>query len=140
VDADKYRETLRISAQAGMGGALALLLASLGLYGVVSLAVRQRTREIGIRIALGANPARVARMFLGSGLRIGIVALLLGLPLSVAALRLALAQGLVLGSEVNVWVIGFGVAVTLLTVALAATWIPARRAACVDPAITLRVE
>jgi predicted permease len=140
VDAEEYRETLRIAALAGAGGAVALLLASLGLYGVVSLAVRQRTREIGIRIALGANPARVARMFLGSGLRIGVVALLLGLPLSVAALRLALAQGLVIGTEVNVWVIGFGVAVTLLTVALAATWIPARRAAYVDPTTTLRVD
>jgi hypothetical protein len=140
LDAEQHREGLRLSALAGTGGALALLLASLGLYGVVSLAVRQRTREIGIRIALGANPARVARMFLGSGLRISVIALLIGLPLSVAALRLALAQGLVIGSGVNVWVIGFGVAATLLTVALAATWIPARRAAGVDPATTLRVE
>jgi predicted permease len=140
VDAEQYRERLRISALAGTGGALALLLASLGLYGVVSLAVQQRTREIGIRIAVGANPTRVARMFLGSGVRISIIALLLGLPLSIAGLRLTLAQGLVIGAEVNVWVIGLGIAVILVAVSAAATWVPARRAARVDPATSLRVE
>lgn len=140
LDEEQYRERLRMSALAGTGGALALLLTVLGLYGVVSLAVQQRTREIGIRIAVGANPARVTRMFLGSGMRISIIALLLGLPLSIAGLRLVLAQGLVVGSEVNVWAIGSGIAILLLTVTLAATWVPARRASHVDPATTLRVD
>jgi hypothetical protein len=140
VDEEAYRETLRITAAAGAGGALALLLASLGLYGVVSLAVRQRTREIGIRIAVGAQPMLVARMFLASGVRASLVALALGLPLSIAALKIGLSQGLVIAPNVNPYVIGVVIAPVLLAVAAAATWIPARRAARVDPARTLRVE
>jgi predicted permease len=140
VDAQEYLVTLRMSALAGAGGALALLLASLGLYGVVSLAVQQRTREIGIRIAVGAHPQRVARMFLASGVRVGAFALLVGLPLSIAALKVALSQGIVIAPEVNVWAIGIGIAVILMAVASAATWLPARRAALVDPATTLRAE
>jgi predicted permease len=140
IDAQENSEALRMSAVAGAGGAVALLLASLGLYGVVALAVQQRTREIGIRMAVGAAPARLVRMFVGSGLRIGVIALLIGLPLSVAGLRLLLAQGFLIGPEVNVWLIGFGIAAILLGVATAATWVPARRAARVDPATTLRVD
>ena len=140
VDAKAYRDTLRGAMLAGAGGALALLLASLGLYGVVSLAVQQRTREIGIRIAVGAQPTRVARMFLASGVRVGVIALLVGLPLSVVGLKLALARGIVIAPGVNPYLIGAGIAVLLLAVASAATWVPARRAARVDPASTLRVE
>jgi putative ABC transport system permease protein len=139
-DERHYRENLRVAALAGAGGALALLLASLGLYGVVSLAVRQRTREIGIRIALGAYPMRVARMFLASGVRASVVALAIGLPLSVAALKLGLAQGIVIAPRVNPYLIGVVIALVLLAVASAATCMPARRAALVDPARTLRVE
>jgi predicted permease len=140
VDAAKYRETLRMTLLAGAAGCLALLVASLGLYGVVSLAVQQRKREIGIRIAVGAIPARVAGMFLASGVRVSLAALLLGLPLSVAGLRVGISQGLIIAPDVNTYVIGGVIAVVLLTVALAATWVPARRAARVDPATTLRVE
>jgi predicted permease len=140
IEADDNREALRMASVAGVAGALALLLASLGLYGVVALAVQQRTREIGVRIAVGASPARLVRMFVGSGLRIGVVALLLGLPLSIVGMRLLLAQGFVVGPDVNVWSIGFGIACILLGVVTAATWIPARRATRVDPATTLRVD
>ncbi|MGQ0645965.1 MAG: ABC transporter permease [Gemmatimonadaceae bacterium] len=139
-DANVYRETLRVALFAGAGGALALLLASLGLYGVVTLAVQQRTREIGIRIAVGAHPARVARMFLASGMRVSVIALFLGLPLSIVGLRVALSRGLVVAPGVNAYLIGVGIAVMLLALASAATWVPARRAAQVDPATTLRVE
>jgi putative ABC transport system permease protein len=135
-----YRETLKASAIAGAGGALALLLASLGLYGVVSLAVQQRTREIGVRIAVGARPGQVARMFLASGVKTGTVALALGLPLSMAALRVGMSQGLVIAPGVNVWAIGAVIAMILLAVAAAATWVPAQRAARVDPSTTLRVD
>jgi hypothetical protein len=140
MDERAYRATLQELAFAGAGGALALLLASLGLYGVISLAVRQRLREIGIRIAVGAHPMRVARMFLASGVRVSLVALALGLPLSLAALKVGMSQGLVIAPGTNPFVIGVVIAVVLVAVASAATWLPARRAACVDPARTLRVE
>jgi predicted permease len=140
IDERDYRETLRVATLVGAGGALALLLASLGLYGIVSLAVRQRTREIGIRIAVGAHPMRVARMFLASGVRVSLVALALGLPLSIAALKIGLSQGLVIAPEVNPYMIGVVIAPLLVAVASAATWVPARRAALVDPARTLRAE
>jgi len=140
VDARAYRSTLQVAGLAGAGGALALLLASLGLYGVISLAVRQRTREIGVRIAIGARPMEVARMFLASGVRASLVALALGLPLSIAALKIGMSQGIVIAPKVNPYLIGVVIAPVLLAVASAATWVPARRAALVDPARTLRVE
>ena len=140
VDEEEYKITLRVAALAGAGGAAALLLASLGLYGVVSLAVRQRTREIGIRIAVGATPVSVARSFLYSGVRTSLVALTLGLPLSIAALKLGLTQGLVIAPKVSPWLIGMVIAPLLVAVAAAATWMPARRAALVDPAKTLRTD
>jgi putative ABC transport system permease protein len=141
-DRQVYEDTLRMAALAGAGGVLALLLASLGLYGVVSLAVRQRTREIGIRIAVGAEPAAVAvaGMFLKSGVRTSVIALAIGLPLSVAALKIGMAQGTVIAPDANPYVIGAVIATLLIGVASAASWGPARRAAKVDPARTLRVE
>ena len=139
-DERRYVDMLRMSAMTGAGGALALLLASLGLYGVISLAIRQRMREIGIRIAVGALPTRVARMFLASGVRTGLVGLAIGLPVSVAALKIGMAQGIVLAPNVNPYLIGGLVALVLMAVASVATWLPARRAAEVDPARTLRVE
>ena len=140
VDQMEYREVLLMSSLASAGGALALLLASLGLYGVVSLAVRQSTREIGIRIAVGATPRTVMRSYMYSGVRSSLVALALGLPLSIAALKVGLSQGVVIAPDVNPWLIGMVIAPLLLAVAAAATWVPARRAALVDPAVTLRVE
>ena len=140
VEADARRTSLQIAAGLGGAGTLALLLASIGLYGVVALAVRQRTREIGIRIAIGAPPARVARMFLASGMRVSVVALVLGLPLTLVGLRVLMAEGLILTPPVNFWLVGLGIAMILLLVAGVATWLPARRAALVDPARTLRVE
>lgn len=140
VDEEEFSELLMASAMAGTGGLLAMLLASLGLYGVVSLAVQQRTREIGIRIAVGARPAMVTRMFLASGVRVTAIALMLGIPLSIAAMKIAIAQGIMIGPNVNVYLIGATIAALLLVVACVATWAPARRAARVDPATTLRTE
>ena len=139
-DERQYEDMLKMVAAAGAGGVLALLLASLGLYGIISLAVRQRTREIGIRIAVGAEPMQVVRMFLTSGVRVSLVALALGLPLSVLALKVGLAQGILIAPEVNPYLIGVVIGLLLLAVASAATWVPARRAAAVDPATTLRTE
>ena len=87
------REMLQVSVAAAGGGGITLLLASIGLYGVVGLAVRQRHREIGIRVALGARPEQVIEMFFVSGLRLSAIGLVLGLPLSVVAM-FAVASGL----------------------------------------------
>ena len=140
IDAEQYKESVYVSLLMGGCGIFALLLSSLGLYGVVSLAVQQRTREIGIRIAVGANPNWVARMFLKSGVKVCAAALLIGLPLSMFALRMAEGEGLVIGPSINVWAIGAGIAVMLIGVAAGATWVPARRASRVDPALTLRAD
>jgi len=102
--------------------------------------VQQRTREIGIRIAVGANPNRVTQMFLQSGVKVCAIALLVGLPLSMVAFRMAEREGLDIGPGINVWLIGAGIAIMLVGVAAGATWVPARRASRVDPALTLRAD
>jgi putative ABC transport system permease protein len=140
IDEQEAAATMRVGALAGAGGALALLLASLGLYGVISLAVRQRTREIGVRIAVGAEPMQVARLFLRSGVTLAIFGLLIGLPLSLAAMKVLVATGNLVVPGANTWMIGGVIAALLVTVAAVAAWMPARRAALVDPAISLRAE
>ena len=140
IDAGAYEDTLKMATMAGIGGALALLLASLGLYGVVSLAVRQRTREIGIRIAVGAHPARVARSFLVSGLRVSLIAIAIGLPLSIFALNFGIKQKVIVTPGVSLYLLGVAIAAILVAVAAAATWVPARRAALVDPVRSLRTD
>jgi predicted permease len=138
---DQQQREARSMATAALGAAaVALLLASLGLYGVVSWAVGQRMREIGIRIAVGAMPRRVARMFFASGVRLSATALLIGLPVCLVALRLGLSQGILIAPKANVWLIGAGTAGVMMLVASAASWWPARRAVRVDPVATLRVD
>ena len=138
-DARERAESVLAASAFGAAGSLALALASLGLYGVVSLAVRQRTREIGIRLAIGGTPARIARMFFTSGVKLGVLGLVLGLPASVAGFQLSLADES-MPPDTNPWLLGTAIAVVMLLVASAASWLPARRASDVDPALTLRVE
>ena len=140
LDEQEYKVTLSVSMLAGLGGIAALALASLGLYGVVALAVRMRTREIGIRIAVGAHPMQVARMFLASGVKSAVIALLIGLPITLAGLQVLIAQGEMRMPGTLPVLLGLVIAPLLLTVAAVATWIPARRAAKVDPGLTLRAE
>jgi putative ABC transport system permease protein len=140
LDEQKYRVTVQIRLLAGFGGLIALTLASLGLYGVVVLSVRQRTREIGIRIAVGAEPMRVARMFLASGLKSALLGLAIGLPVTLAVLQVLIAQGEMRMPTTLPMFVGVVVAGVLLAVAAIASWIPARRAAQVDPGQTLRAE
>ena len=122
----------------GMFGGVALLLAVVGIYGVTAYGVAQRTREMGIRLALGAAPGAVRWLVLGEGLRLAALGLGAGLLLALAGARVIRSQLYGVGSaDPATYVALAGV---LLLVAAAATWIPARRATRVDPAIALRAE
>ncbi len=114
----------------------ALSLAAIGVYGIMSFAVAQRTRELGIRMALGARGNTVRGMVLRRGLRVVSVGLLLGIAAAAAAGRLI--QGLLFEVTPADPVTYVGVSLFLLGVALIACWIPARRATRVDPMISLR--
>ena len=122
----------------GVFGALALLLASVGLYGAVSYAVSTRTREVGIRLSLGAERSQVVRMLMGGGLRIVLAGGVVGLVLAVVGARLL--QGLLFGISAFDPV-AFGlVPVVLGLVGVFAAWAPARRASAVAPVSALRGE
>ena len=117
-------------------GTLALLLASIGLYGVVSYAVAARSREVGIRMSLGANPRSVARLLLGDGMKLVAVGGGIGLVLSLLSAQLL---GRLLYGIKATDPIAFGlVPMVLMSVALLAAWIPARRASRVNPVTALR--
>ncbi|MCG3161863.1 MAG: hypothetical protein JMDDDDMK_03078 [Acidobacteria bacterium] len=120
----------------GSFGLLALLLAAIGIFGVMSYTVSQRTREIGIRLALGATSAQIIRLIVRQGLSLTIVGIAFGLAAAIAGTRLlnALLYG-VSATDVRTFI---GVTLLLAAVAFAACWIPARRAAKVDPMIALR--
>jgi ABC-type antimicrobial peptide transport system permease subunit len=127
--------------QADMLGAfagLALLLAGLGIYAVISFAVTQRTQEIGIRMALGAQPANVVQMVLGEGVRTMLIGIAIGL-ISALALARTVAHMLygIAPSDPLTFV---AVPIILAAVGLLACWIPARRATRVDPLVALRYE
>jgi predicted permease len=119
-------------------GGLALLLAAVGLYGVMSFVVAQRTREVGVRMALGAKARHVVRMIVGRGLALSAVGAVVGLGL--AALVTRFAQGLLFGvSPLDGGVFAL-MAAAVLAVAAFASWVPARRASGVDPMEALRHE
>lgn len=122
----------------GVFAVVALVLAIVGLYGVVSLAVTQRTREIGVRLALGASPRGVTRMVVGQAMLVAGGGLLVGLGASVGAVRLV--RGMLFGMEPLDAPTFIVVAASLAAVAFAAALIPARRAARVDAMVALRAE
>ncbi len=117
---------------------LALLLASIGLYGVVSYAVSRRTREVGIRLSLGAGTKQVVWMLTGGGMKLVGSGLLIGLA-AAAALSQLLSR-LLYGVPALDALTFLGVPVVLGIVALAASWIPARRVTRISPVGALRSE
>jgi ABC-type antimicrobial peptide transport system permease subunit len=120
---------------------IVLLIACIGLYGVVSLAVVQRQREIGIRMALGARAREVVGLFYRGGMRLTVLGLLAGLPISLAGgYLLESMEDLDFQGKPNMLLIGAGVAAVMLIVSSLATVFPARRAATVDPVSVLRSD
>jgi putative ABC transport system permease protein len=122
----------------GLFSGLALVLAAIGIYGVISYSVAQRTRDIGIRMALGASQNQVLRDVLGLGLRLTGLGLLLGLLGAVLATRVL--SSLLYGVASTDALTFTAVSVVLIAVALFASYLPARRATCVDPMAALRYE
>jgi len=122
----------------GLFGAIALTLAMIGIYGVTAYGVAQRTREMGIRLALGAAPAALRRLVLGEGIRLSLVGLAGGMALALLGTRALRSQLYgIRGTEPATYL---ALSAILLVVALLATYLPARRATRVDPMVALRAE
>ena len=124
---------------AGMG-AMGLILAVVGLYGLVAYSVSRRTREIGIRMAIGADRRMVVRMVIGQGLRLAVAGVAAGLAVSVFACRLVTSALSFVTFERVDPAIYLVLPVVLLSITMLATWAPARRASRIDPMLALRDE
>jgi predicted permease len=137
IDRQIFQERL-IARMSGFFGALALLLACIGLYGLVSYEVARRTREIGIRAALGAEKRDVLRLVLSQGMGLTLVGAVVGIALALALTRYA--KDLLYGVKAADPVTFVAVTVLLAAVTLGACYVPARRATQVDPVVALRQE
>jgi ABC-type antimicrobial peptide transport system permease subunit len=122
----------------GIAGAMALVLGIVGIYGVMSYAVSQRRREIGVRLALGAQQPALRRMFVRHGLRLSAVGVAVGLCASAGLMRLM--KSLLFGISPLDPVTYAAVPMVLAAAAMIASYLPARRAASVDPVEALRAE
>lgn len=139
----QYREESTAEARLGSRllsafGLLALVLASVGVYGVIAFSVGQRSREIGLRVALGARERQVVGLFVGQGMRLTSIGLGIGLLLSLGVVRL-LSTVFFGVATIDIAAI-LGVVAILASVAFISCWLPARRAAHVDPMHALRLE
>lgn len=137
VDENLVQERL-IASISGFFGGLAVLLACMGLYGVMSYAVNCRTKEIGIRMALGASRARILSKILRESMGVVLSGILIGIPPAIAGMRLIQSQlfGVKTADPSTI----VGATVLLSAVAMVAGFLPARRASKVDPMVALRQE
>lgn len=138
VVADASADVTFMSSLMIIAAAAALLLAAVGLYGVVSWVVSRRTREIGMRLAIGAHPSSVVRGVVGGTLRLAALGLLLGLPLALLTSRVG--QAVLVGVSPTSPSAYLAASMAVVLVAGVAAWIPARRAAAIDPAASLRYD
>lgn len=122
----------------GVFGGFALLLAIVGIYGVISYSVAQRTNELGIRLALGARQIDVLRLVLSGGFKLALIGIAFGLVLSFVVTRFL--SGLLFGVRATDLFMFSALSVLLIVVSLVACYLPARRAAKVDPLVALRYE
>lgn len=122
----------------GAFGALALLLATVGLYSVIRYTVSQRTRELGVRMALGAQPRQIARLVVDQGMILAGIGLIAGIAVALGVTRFLASQ--LLGVSATDPLVFAGVGALLVAVSGVASWLPARTAAAVDPNVALRAE
>jgi putative ABC transport system permease protein len=136
---DKARSATRFAlVLIGIFAAIAAVLAAVGLYGVLSSIVRQRTSEIGIRMAFGAQSASIFRLVIGQGLRMSAIGIGIGLVIAMATTRVMSSMLVdVRPTDPITFVV---MVLVFLVVAAAACWLPARRAAGMDPNVALRQE
>ena len=127
-----------VAAMMGGIGIIALVLASVGVYGVMSYSVSERTHEIGIRMAMGASGGQIQRLVVGNGMLLTAIGIAIGMPIAIA-MAFGLSN-LLFGVTANDPVSFVGLPVVLASVALLASYLPARRALRVDPLVALRYE
>jgi len=122
----------------GVVSGLAMLLGAIGLYGVLSYVVAERTREIGVRMALGATAATVRRMVVSQGARVVLIGAVVGVAVAVASTRLL--KSLLYEVDAVDGIVFVAMSVTMIAVGMLASYLPARRASRVDPAVSLRTD